>query len=69
MYFHYWLINLLLNFIVHTSANSGLFQVNENSVKLDNWFDYEFLSLDAKRLYDDLMSGYNRVVRPVSNIS
>lgn len=24
---------------------------------------------DAKRLYDDLLTGYNRLVRPVRNVS
>ena len=26
-------------------------------------------NLDAKRLYDDLMSSYNSLIRPVSNVS
>lgn len=56
----------MLNFIVYTNANSGLFGLHEPmNFVLKN---FHFL-IDAKRLYDDLMSGYNRVVRPVSNIS
>lgn len=34
---------------------------------LVNLFVLSFCNPDAKRLYDDLLSNYNRLIRPVSN--
>lgn len=34
---------------------------------LVNVFIFSFCNPDAKRLYDDLLSNYNRLIRPVSN--
>lgn len=39
----------------------------EWTVILMNFCVVSFCNPDAKRLYDDLLSNYNRLIRPVSN--
>lgn len=36
-------------------------------VVLQLWLQHVAANPDAKRLYDDLLSNYNRLIRPVSN--
>ena len=60
----------------YTKENNGFFTQQISILSLifdnpDNCFVPEPISCnpDAKRLYDEILSGYNKLVRPVKNVT
>ena len=60
----------------YTKKNNGFFTQQISILSLifantDNCFVLEPISCnpDAKRLYDEILSGYNKLVRPVKNVT